>query len=147
MGPFRRTVFPYSYLFRCVNTHILTRAPLSGEVERDKSLVYEALRAGRTWVGYDLPRSTRGFRCIARSGAAQAVPGEELRRLGATEFTVTLPAAGEIHLIRDGKRILGTRGTSLEYTSVEPGVYRVEVYRRFRLRKVGWIFTSPIYVV
>jgi hypothetical protein len=147
MGPFKRRIFPYAYLFRCVNTHILTRAPLSGEIERDKALVYEALSSGRTWVGYDLPHSTRGFRCIARSGAAEAVPGEELRRLGATAFTVTLPAPGEIHLLRDGKRILKTRGRSLTYTSVEPGVYRVEVYRRFRLRSVGWIFPSPIYVV
>jgi hypothetical protein len=26
MGPIRRTVFPYDYLFRCVNTHLLTRS-------------------------------------------------------------------------------------------------------------------------
>lgn len=147
LGLLRRRVFPYDYLFRCVNTHILTRAPLSGDIGTDKDLVYEALRAGRTWVGYDLPYPTRGFRCQARSGSATAVPGEELRRLGAINITITLPAAGEIHLLRDGHRILTTSGTGMAYTSIEPGIYRVEVYRRFRGRRVGWIFTSPIYAL
>ncbi|MBN1873469.1 MAG: PHP domain-containing protein [Anaerolineae bacterium] len=146
MGPLKRTLFPYEYLFRCVNTHILTRGPLKLELEHDKALIYEALRAGRTWVGYDLPRSTRGFRFTAQSGAAQAMPGEELKRLGAVTLYVSLPTRGEIHLLRDGQRVRMVRGTELRYTSVEPGIYRVEVYRRYKLRKVGWIFPSPIYV-
>lgn len=137
----------YEYLFRCVNTHILTREALSGEVARDKALVYEALRAGRTWVGYDLPYPTHGFRFVARSGATRATVGEELRRLAASNIEIDLPAPGEIHLLRDGKRILQATGTQLRYTSAEPGVHRVEVYRRFQGRKVGWIFSSPIYII
>ncbi len=144
-GPFRRRVFPYEYLFRAVNTHILTKAPLTGDPVEDKALIYDALRAGRTWVGYDLPHSTRGFRCFARSGSAMAGPGEELRRLGAINLSVTLPTDGEIILRRDGKVIRRTTGTSMKYTSVEAGIYRVEAYRRFRGRKVAWIFASPIY--
>ncbi len=70
---------------------------------------------------------------------------EELRRLGAINIVVTLPAPGEIILLRDGHRVLTTRGSGLNYTSIEPGIYRVEVYRHFRGRRVGWIFTSPIY--
>jgi len=146
MGPIKRAIFPYEYLFRCVNTHILTQSPLTGDVATDRALVYEALRAGRTWVGYDLPHSTRGFRCLAQSGSTSAVPGEELRRLGALIINVTLPARGEIHLRRDGKIIKRVVGTSLKHTSEEAGIYRVEVYRRFRGHRVGWIFTSPIYV-
>ncbi|HQE91235.1 MAG TPA: CehA/McbA family metallohydrolase [Anaerolineae bacterium] len=137
----------YNYLFHGVNTHLLTQSPLSGETASDKALIYEALRAGRTWVGYDLPSSTRGFRFVARSGAAQATMGEELRRLGASNIEIDLPAPGEIHLLRDGKPILRARGTQLRHTSVEPGIYRVEVYRQFQGRKVGWIFSSPIYIL
>ena len=147
MGPIERTIFPYEYLFRCVNTHILTETTLTGDLDADSALIYEALRAGRTWVGYDLPHSTRGFRCVAESGSATAVPGEELRRLGAIQLTVTLPAIGEIRLLRDGQLIEKLVGRSLKYTSVEPGIYRVEVYRRFAGHKVGWIFASPIYAV
>ena len=145
-GPFRRRLFPYEYLFRCVNTHVLTTNPLTGEVDRDRQLVYEALRTGRTWVGYDLPHSTKGFRFNVRSGAARVTVGEELKRLGALTLTVDLPAKGEIHLRRDGKVIAKDTGDHLTYTSAEPGIYRVEVYRRFRGLKVGWIFSSPIYV-
>lgn len=147
MGPIRRRVFPYDYLFRCVNTHILTKSTLTGDLEEDKSLIYEALEAGRTWVGYDLPHSTRGFRCIAESGSSTATPGEALRRLGAVTVNIALPAPGEIRLLRDGKLIRRVVGQTLKYTSVEAGVYRVEVYRRFVGRKVGWIFASPIYAL
>lgn len=143
----RREIFPYQYLFRCVNTHLLTEGPLTGEIARDRRLIYEALAAGRTWAGYDLPHSTRGFRFFARSGSARSSVGEELKRLGAVTLDVTTPASGEIRLLRDGNIIQKSSGTSLSYTSVEAGIYRVEVYRRFRGMKVGWIFSSPIYVI
>jgi hypothetical protein len=145
-GPFKRTLFPYRYLFRCVNTHVLTASPLTGKLDKDRQLIYEAIRAGHTWVGYDLPHPTRGFRFNIRSGAARVTVGEELKRLGALTLTVELPAKGEIHLRRDRKVIAKESGTQLTYTSAEPGIYRVEVYRRFRGLKVGWIFSSPIYV-
>ncbi|MGC9467073.1 MAG: CehA/McbA family metallohydrolase [Anaerolineae bacterium] len=146
-GPIQRKILPYDYLFRCVNTHVLTEEPLTGDVDTDKQLIYNALRAGRTWVGYDLPHTTRGFRFRMESGSASAVPGEELRRLGAINITVTLPASGEIHLLKNGDVIQKAVGHSLTYTSAEAGIYRIEVYRRFKARRVGWIFTSPIFVV
>ncbi len=146
-GPLQRVVFPYDFLFRAVNTHILTREPLTGEFAPDKALIYEALRAGRTWVGYDGLHPTRGFRFIIRSGANQAAVGETLRRQGALHVQVTLPAAADIHLIHNGKVIHRVRKTTeLEYTTIQPGIYRAEVYRRHWGKKVGWIFSSPIYV-
>ncbi len=141
-----RVVFPYEYLFRCVNTHLLTDGPLTGDTARDRRLIYEALRAGRTWVGYDLPHPTHGFQFVARSGAARRTMGEELKRLGAVTLEINTPAKGEIRLMRDGQLISKITGTTLSYTSAEAGTYRVEVYRRFRGMRVGWIFSSPIYI-
>ncbi len=146
LGPIERVLFPYEYLFRCVNTHVLTDGALTGDLTRDKRAIYAALAAGRTWVGYDLPHSTRGFEFVIQSGSNQATVGEELKRLGAINVSVRLPAAGKIRLLRDGQLIKRETGTSLSYTSVEPGIYRVEVHRRFRGLRVGWIFSSPIYV-
>ncbi|MEA3308310.1 MAG: CehA/McbA family metallohydrolase [Chloroflexota bacterium] len=146
LGPIRRVLFPYEYLFRCVNTHILTAGALTGELMHDKRAIYAALAAGRTWVGYDLPHSTCGFEFVIQSGSNQATVGEELKRLGAINVRVQLPAAGKIRLLRNGQSIKRETGTTLSYTTVEPGIYRVEVYRRFRGRQVGWIFSSPIYV-
>ncbi len=146
LGPLSRVVFPYEYLFRCVNTHVLTDVPLNGELAHDKALIYEAFRTGRTWVGYDLPASTSGFRFRARSVANEALVGEELVRTGATVFEVETPQPADTRLICDGKPIVRSRRRTLEHTTARPGVYRVEVYRRHRLERRGWIFSSPIYV-
>lgn len=146
MGPLKRVVFPYEKLFRCVNTHILTEHPFSGDVARDKELVYEAFRTGHTWVGYDLLAPTRGFRFNARSINNQATIGEELMRTGATKFDVQTPADAEIRLICNGHPVARTSGQRLQYTTAEAGAYRVEAYRRHRGARRGWIFSSPIYV-
>jgi hypothetical protein len=146
LGPLSREVFSYEYLFRCVNTHVLTDLPLNGELDRDKKLVYDGLQAGRTWVGYDLPASTSGFEFRARSGANEALIGEELVRTGATVFKVRTPQPADIRLIRHGDTVARSRGRTLEYTTARAGTYRVEVYRRYWLERRGWIFSSPIYV-
>jgi hypothetical protein len=146
IGPVSRVVFPYRFLFQCVNTHILTRVPLNGEPAHDRALIYDALRAGRTWVGYDLPASTSGFRFHARSVASEALVGEELIRTGATVFEVEAPQPADIRLLCNGKIVARRRGRALSHTTARPGSYRVEVYRRFRLERRGWIFSSPIYV-
>jgi hypothetical protein len=146
VGPLSKVVFPYEFLFRCVNTHVLTDGPMNGDLAHDKGLIYDALRSGRTWVGYDLPASTSGFRFRARSVASEVLVGQELVRTGATTFEVETPQAADIRLICDGKAVARGRGRTLTYTTARPGIYRVEVYRRFRLERRGWIFSSPIYV-
>jgi hypothetical protein len=146
LGPWDREVFPYAYLFRCVNTHVLTDLPFNGDVAHDRALIYDALRAGRTWVGYDLPASTAGFRFRARSVANEALMGEELVRTGATVFEVEAPQPADIRLIRNGELVARSIRRTLQYTTAQAGVYRVEVYRRYRLERRGWIFSSPIYV-
>jgi hypothetical protein len=146
LGPIRRVVFPYEHLFRCVNTHVLTERPLNGHLEHDKPLIYDALRAGRTWVGYDLLAPTAGFRFHARSINNQAMMGEELTRMGATKFEVQTPHSGDIRLVLNGQVVARAGGRNLQYTSADPGAYRVEVYRSHRLGRRGWIFSSAIYV-
>ena len=146
LGPLERVIFPYEHLFKCVNTHVLADRPLNGEADHDKAVLYEAMRAGRTWAGYDMIGSTAGFSFVARSGVNEAVSGQDLVRLGAVIFEVETPLPGEIRLISQGRVVARAQGTYLKYTSAEPGAYRVEVYRRHALRRRGWIFSSPIYV-
>jgi hypothetical protein len=145
-GPDGRTVLPYRYLFGCVNTHILTKRPLSGVFERDKAMVHEALRYGHTWVGYDLIAPTEGFRFKARSGPNEGTIGDDLRRTGALVIEVHTPRRADIRLVRNGKVVKRRRGDHLRYTTAQPGVYRVEAYRRYKMLSRGWIFSSPIYV-
>ena len=143
LGFITRTVFPYEYLFRCVNTHILADRPLARQAGDDKQAICAALAAGRCWVGYDLLGNTRGFRFVARSMANSAGIGEDLKRAAAVNFEVETPLPGSIRLIRAGKGVVArANGRTLKYTSADAGAYRVEVYRRGR----GWIFSNPIYV-
>ncbi|MBN1887206.1 MAG: CehA/McbA family metallohydrolase [Thermoflexales bacterium] len=142
LGPLRRVIFPYTYLFKAVNTHILAPQRFSGDLASDKALVLEALRAGRCWVGCDLLGSTRGFSFSARSSAASAILGEELRRHGAVTFQVQTPLAGDIRLVMGGRVVAHATATQLQFTTAEAGPYRVEVYRHGK----GWIFSNPIYV-
>ena len=139
-------VLPYEYLFRCINTHVLTERPLNRRLEHDRPLIYEALRAGHTWVGYDLLAPTAGFRFHARSLANRAMIGDELARTGATVFEVQTPYSGDIRLVANGRIVARARGRTLKHTTAHPGAYRVEVYRSYRLGRRGWIFSSPIYV-
>ena len=143
LGPFTRTLFPYEYLFRCVNVHLLIDHALSRDVDADKRSIYNALGRGRCWIGYDLIGSTIGFRFTARSAPYTAGIGEELKRAGAVSFEIVTPARGDIRLIRAGKGVVARgRGRALKYTTAEAGVYRVEVTRGGR----GWIYSNPIYV-
>lgn len=146
IGPIRKAIFPYDYLFRCVNTHLLIERPLTQDIARDKRMVYDALRAGRCFVAYDLAGQARGFTFTARSSAARATMGEELHRHGATQFKVRCPGIGIITLIHNGRQVARKLGRVLEHTSVAPGAYRVEVRRFFRGWWRGWIYSNPIYV-
>jgi hypothetical protein len=146
LGPLERVLFPYDYLFRCVNTHILTEHPLNGFLEHDKTLIYDALRAGRTWVSYDLLAPTKGFQFLARSGTNQVLIGDELVRVGATIFEVHTPHEADIRLLFNGQIVAQAKGKYLKHTTDEPGAYRVEAYRQHRLGSRGWIFGSPIYI-
>jgi hypothetical protein len=146
MGPLNRVLFPYEHLFRCVNTHVLTERPLNGVLAHDRPLIYDALRAGRTWVGYDLLFPTTGFRFQARSGANSALMGGELVRAGAAVLEVHVPARADVRLLCEGRVVARAVANTLKHTTVETGAYRVEVLARYRRGLRGWIFSNPIYV-
>jgi hypothetical protein len=56
------------------------------------------------------------------------------------------PLPARLRLLRDGGEIAGAEGTELEQEVEEPGVYRVEAYRRARGRERTWIVSNPIYL-
>lgn len=146
LGPLRRVIFPYEYLFRCVNTHLYVEQPLTHNLETDKRMIYGALAAGHCFVGYDLDIPTHGFSFTAHSGADSVMMGDNLIRRGAVRFEVRCPARGRIRLLRNGQVVASAVGQEIQFTTTAPGAYRVEVYRRARLANRGWIFSNPIYV-
>jgi hypothetical protein len=147
MGPLHREIYPYEFHFRAINTHVFLPAPLSGDAAADSQLIYQALAAGHCFVGYDLPLSTRGFIFNATGRESIAIMGDEIPARGGVTLQAHLPHFADIRLICNGQLIQRARNAySLTHLTTEPGVYRIEVYRRFRGLQRGWIFSNPIYV-
>jgi hypothetical protein len=146
LGPIRKIIFPYAFHFSTINTHLLTPSPLSGDLSSDSKMIYEALASGHSFIGYDLPASTRGFRFSAQTLDQIVIMGDEIQIHGSITLQVHSPDSTETRLLKDGKIIKITHQQNMVHTTVEPGVYRVEVYRKFLGKIRGWIFSNPIYI-
>lgn len=147
LGPIHKTVFPYEFHFYCVNTHLLTSEPLSGEVTHDQHLVLDALRNGHAFIGYDLPARTEGFRFTASGEEETAQMGDEITLKNGVTLQIHLPLRTDCRLLKNGKMIKNWRKReNCTFITNEPGVYRVEVYIHYLGRRRGWIFSNPIYI-
>lgn len=147
MGPLHRVIFPYEFHFRTVNTHALLSGPLSGDLTSDKALIYKALAAGHCFVGYDLPAPTRGFRFTAQGREGVAKMGDEIPAKFGVTLQAKLPSLAEIRLLKDGQVIQTWKNKdACTHITAEPGVYRIEAYRRYLSKRRGWIYSNPIYV-
>jgi hypothetical protein len=147
MGLLHRTIFPYAFHFRTVNTHIFIPEPLTGDVPADRKMIYESLAAGHCFVGYDLPASTRGFTFKGKGVEQSVIMGDEIPSKRGVTLQAHLPRPAEIRLIKDGKTIaIWKHSQACAYSATEPGVYRVEAWRTYLGIKRGWIFSNPIYV-
>jgi hypothetical protein len=131
----------YHRSFRYIRTHVLCAEPPAAELERDRELVFDALRAGRCYIAVDSVAPAHGFRFeaddVPMGGEAQA---------GRRTLRVRTPLAAQLRLLRDGHEIASTEGTSLDAEVEEPGVYRVEARRHAKGRERTWILSNPVYL-
>ena len=147
LGPIRRTVFPYEEHFRMVNMHLLLPRPLGDDVALDAALIYETLRQGHCFIGYDLPVSTRGFRLTIHAKEKIGGMGDEFSTQGGVTMQIKLPLRTECTIFKDGQPVKTFRDRDLyTYNTTEPGIYRVEAYLHYRGKRRGWIYTNPVYL-
>ncbi len=138
---------PYERSFRHVSTHLLIN-----EITRDA--VWEALSAGRAYVGFDWMADPSGFVYLASiSGdeGDQAAPqiwnmGSEVPLAAGLQLQAEAPLAVEWKLLKDGKIINESNGKSFSFDVEEPGVYRTEAWLKFVGEPRLWILSNPIYV-
>jgi len=146
-GPITHTVFTYDFLFSSVNTHLLTKSPLNGDLEHDRLQLYQALRQGRAFIGYDIPGSTRGFRYSGQGQNVSVVMGESIRLGHGVTLQALAPARSHIKIIRYGEVVAEeTNVENLTHVVRESGAYRTEVWRSFHGIERAWILSNPIYV-
>lgn len=147
-GPLRVKVYPYETLFRSITTHIITPRGLSGEVNTDRRMVYEALAAGHCFCANDLPHPARGFRFTCNNNDGTFWKGDWVSAESGLTLQARAPLRAHMRLLKDGVVVHEVRDREvLTYLTKEPGIYRVEVYIDYRGRHRGWIFSNPIYAV
>ena len=135
----------YRRSFRHIRTHALVEEELSGEVQRDRELVFSALRAGRCYIAVDSVSAARGFRFWAESPNGRLEMGEE-GIAGNWTLHAALPRPGRLRLLRDGGEVAALDAPALVRPAEGPGVYRVEARRHARGRERTWIVSNPIYL-
>jgi hypothetical protein len=143
IGPFVPIrVMAYRRSFRFIRTHVLCEEAPNGELDHDREQVYGALRAGRCYIAVDSVAPGKGFRFeaddVPMGAEAKAGPRRTLRA------RVPLPA--RLRMLRDGVEVAAAVGDALDHDVEEPGVYRVEAYRRAKGRERTWILSNPIYL-
>lgn len=146
LGPLRRMIYSYEFLFRSVNTHLLLAEPLSREVGQARNQIIQALKSGHCFVSNDLLASSRGFSFTGSSGGIQAIMGDSLKLQQTVTLHINSPLSARLRLLHQGRLVAETTGRELTWQSTEPGVYRVEAYRPYWGWQRGWVFTNPIYV-
>ena len=73
--------------------------------------------------------------------------GGQIAALAGVALHAKVPDFAEIRLIKDGHPVQTVKyGQALTHRALEPGVYRVEAYRRYLGRRRTWILGNPIYV-
>lgn len=143
IGPFVPVrVMAYRRSFRFIRTHVLCEEAPNRDFEHDREQVYAALRSGHCYIAVDAVAPAKGFAFEAddlpMGAEAPAGPRRTLRA------RVPLPA--RLRLLRDGVEVASATGDALERQVEEPGVYRVEAYRRAKGRERTWILSNPIYL-
>lgn len=146
LGRMERVIFPYEFLFRAVNTHVTVEAPLAGHAPDDKRAIYDALRNGHCFVGYDFVTPARGFRFSAQGERGTAIMGDEIAVGAGVTLQVSAPQKAQLRLIRDGQELARKQDTNLTHISTQPGAYRIEARLMHKGQWRGWIFSNPIYV-
>jgi hypothetical protein len=146
-GPLKRVVFPYEYLFGSINTHVLTPAPLSGEMDADRQMIFSNLREGRAFVANDRLAPARGFRFTAQSRRGLHQMGDSVSAGFGVTLQVRLPQRAHVRLIRHGRELRAWDASAHAVATVsEPGAYRVEALLWAHGRARGWIYSNPIFV-
>ena len=137
---------PYETSFRLVRLHVLLQPPQPLE----QSSLLEAIRAGHSFIGFDIFGDTSGFTFEVQTPTETKIQGDEIPLQTNTLLRIQTPVASRLVLFKDGAVILNESGiTTKEIPVTERGVYRVEVYLPQIEQIIGekpWIISNPIYI-
>jgi hypothetical protein len=139
---------PYMMTFQLARLHVLIEKakPFSRET------LLEAIRAGHTFVGFDVLGDSTGFSFTAQHATGRSAMGVEVPSSPDLTLSVSAPLPARFVYYRNGVAVAGSADgpeTTGRIIPNQPGIYRVEAY----LDELGppfdrtpWIMSNPIYV-
>ena len=138
----------YRLMLKTVWTHALLDRPVSGDWREDGRALLEAVGRGRSYLSSPGGPASRGFRLWAEGPEGALQMGDEGRISGGPyQLCLTLPARADVRLVWNGNTAAQRSGVrSWNFTVKEPGVYRVEVYRRSLAGTRLWILSNAVYL-
>jgi hypothetical protein len=147
----RRLHLPsYEAAFRAFSINVQTSRPLSRNAASDAASVLEAIRLGRVFTAIDALAFPAALDFTARNGATTAVMGDVVPDDGREVRFVAraaVPAGATMALLRNGQVVRESTSNVVDYSSREPGGYRVEVHVPGApgTPPIPWIVSSPIF--
>jgi len=140
IGPFTVEIFPYKVHFKCLRTHLVLSEPMSRDLDKARQQLYSALTGCNVYISNIRWGLADDFQFYAHQGGNTVVCGDSLPSVEGVEIEVRLPDKARLRLFCNGRKLVETLAEQLEYTVVEPGLYRVEAWKGRR----GWIFSNHI---
>jgi len=125
---------------------VLASEPMSGDLDHDRNVLFDALLAGRAYIAVDSLASARGFRFWAEGAEARTAEMGDEAPAGEWVLQARTPRPARLKLVRDGEAIAETEGDALEQWTDRPGAYRVEAHLTSRGRERTWVLSNPIYL-
>jgi hypothetical protein len=135
----------YERSFRFIRTHVLCSEPLSGELEPDRTAVFDALREGRSYIAVDHFAPARGFDFWGEGPDGELPMGAEAPA-GRYRLRAVLPEPARLRLLQDGREVAVAEASELAHDADGPGVFRVEARLERDGRERTWILSNPLYL-
>jgi cold shock CspA family protein len=146
IGIIKIAAFPFNRAFKFIHTHICTKEPLSGNGQKDISLLYNSLHHGCCYTAMEYFQASKGFSFIITQNNKEYSMGDLLVLEAEAELCISLPVPALVRIIRNGILLAEETNKKITLSISETGVYRVEAYLKRYGKYRPWIFSNPIFV-
>ncbi len=137
-----RSPLTHERTFDLLRTHLLCRAPLTGDVEADRRNLLDALSSGSAWLACPHVAPAEGARYWVQNADGATVAMGADAPAGDWTLHVRLPRPADVRVLRDGAVVAESAGDALELRVTEAGVMRVEARVGGRL----WLLSNPVHL-
>lgn len=149
--------FPsYQRSFEIVSNHVLLEAELTGQYQKDRQKIFNALRMGQFYFAVDLLGDPKGFNAVILDQDKVHPIGSKLKFNKNLKLSVKIPNEPkdfyEVVIIKNGEGDMLSNEQNVVYDIKSPGQYRVAVRISVEFpfpegrRWVTWIYTNHFYV-